>query len=59
MEYQKIKTLLGKTPYCPFKFRTRNWVKVNDDMRTTYRTNSQVIFKTTMLKKQQIEKINK
>ena len=51
MEYQKIKTLLGKTPYRPFKFRTKNWVKVNDDTRTTYRTNNQVKFKTTMVKK--------
>ena len=32
------------------KFRTKNRVKVNDDWRGTYNTNSQIKFKTTMLK---------
>ena len=34
----------------PFKFRTKNRVKINDDSRGTYNTNCQIKFKTTMLK---------
>ena len=34
----------------PSKFKTKNWVKVNDESRGTYNVNSQVKFKTTMLK---------
>ena len=34
----------------PFKFRTKNWVEINDESRGTYNVNSQVKFKTTMLK---------
>ena len=32
------------------KFRTKNWVEINDELRGTYNTNSQILFKTTMLK---------
>ena len=32
------------------KFRTKNWVQLNDDARGTYDTNSQIKFKSTMLK---------
>ena len=32
------------------KFRTKNWVKINDWSRGTYSTGSQIKFKTTMLK---------
>ena len=32
------------------KFKTKNWVEVNDESRETYSVNSQVKFKTTMLK---------
>ena len=49
MEYQKIANLLGNTSNQPPKFRTRNWVEINDDSRGTY-TNSDIKFKTTMLK---------
>ena len=31
MEYQKIWNLLDNTQNQPFKFRTRNWVEINDD----------------------------
>ena len=31
MEYKKI-SLLDNTPNQPFKFRTKNWVEVNDDI---------------------------
>ena len=32
------------------KFRTKNWVQINDDARGTYDTNSQIKFKSAMLK---------
>ena len=32
------------------KFRTKNWVDINDEQRGTYNTNNQIKFKTTMLK---------
>ena len=50
MEYQKIINLLDNTPNQPIKFRTENWVEINDDTRGTYKTNSQIRFKTSMLK---------
>ena len=31
MEYQKIINLLGNTPNQPSKFRTKNWIEINDD----------------------------
>ena len=34
----------------PFKFRTKNWVEINDESSGTYNVNSQIKFKTTMLK---------
>ena len=34
----------------PNKFRTKNWVEINDESRGTYNVNSQIKFKTTMLK---------
>ena len=33
----------------PSKFRTRNWVEINDDIRGTYSPNKQIRFKTAML----------
>ena len=30
MEYQKIKDLLHNTPNQPSKFKTKNWVAIND-----------------------------
>ena len=50
MEYQKIENLIEDTPNQPSKFRTRNWVEINDESRGTYNVNSQIKFKTTMLK---------
>ena len=38
MEYQKIINLLVNTPNQPTKFRTKNWVEINDDARGTYNT---------------------
>ena len=34
----------------PSKFRTKNWVEINDESRGRYSVNSQIRFKTTMLK---------
>ena len=34
----------------PSKFRTKNWVEINDISRATYNVNSQIKLKTTMLK---------
>ena len=51
MEYQKIANLLDDTTSNkPSKFRTKNLVEINDKSRGTYNVNSQVKFKTTMLK---------
>ena len=32
------------------RFRTKNWVEINDKSRGTYNVNSQIKFKTAMLK---------
>ena len=50
MEYQKIANLIDDTSNQPSKFRTRNWVEINDESRGAYNVNSQNKFKTTMLK---------
>ena len=49
MEYQKITNLLDSSSNEPSKFRTRNWIKINDDSRGTY-TDPDIKFKTTILK---------
>ena len=33
MEYQKIANLLNDESNKPSRFRTRNWVEINDDIR--------------------------
>ena len=51
MEYQKIANLLDDNKSNqPSKFKTKNWVEINDESRGTYNVNSQIKFKTTMLK---------
>ena len=50
MESQKIANLMDDTSNQPSKFRTRNWVEINDESRGAYNVNSQIKFKTTMLK---------
>ena len=50
MEYQKIANLIDYASNQPSKFRTKNWVEINDESRGTYNVNSQIKFKTTMLK---------
>ena len=49
MEYQKIANLLNDETNLSYKFRTRNWVEINDDARGTYSPNKQIKFKTSML----------
>ena len=49
MEYQKIGNLLESTSDNLSKFRTRDWVEINDESRGNY-TNSNIRFKTTMLR---------
>ena len=44
MEYQKIINLLDNTPNQASKFRTKNWVEINDEARGTCNTNSQIKF---------------
>ena len=49
MEYRKIANLLESTSDNSSKFRTRNWVEINDESRGNY-TNSDIRFKTTLLR---------
>ena len=49
MEYQKIANLLENVSNQPSKFRTRDWVEINDESKGTYTGNS-IKFKTTMLR---------
>ena len=50
MEHQKIANLLNDESNQPSKFRTRNWVEINDEARGTYSTDKQIKFKTSMLR---------
>ena len=50
MEYQKIINLVDNTTNQPFKFWAKYWVEINDDTHRTYNTNSQIKFKTSVLK---------
>ena len=48
MEHQKIANLIKSNQ--PSKFRTRNWVEINDEARGTHSPNKQIKFKTSMLR---------
>ena len=50
MEYQKIANLLNDESNKPSKFRTRNWVEINDESRSEYSSNKLIRFKTAMLR---------
>ena len=50
MEYQKIANLLNDASNKPSKFRTRDWVEINDDLRGAYSPNKQIRFITAMLR---------
>ena len=49
MEYQ-IANLLDKESNQSSKFRTRDWVEINDEIRGVYSSNKQIRFKTSMLR---------
>ena len=50
MEYQKTINLFDNISNQPTKFTIKNWIETNNDARGTYNTNSQIKFKTSMLK---------
>ena len=50
MEYQKITNLFNDGSSKTSKFRTRNWVKINDEAKGTYSPNRQNKFKTSVLR---------
>ena len=50
MECQIVANLLDGASNQPSKFKTKNWVEINDESRGTYNVNNQIKFKTTMLK---------
>ena len=47
---QKITNLLDNASSQPSKFRTRNWIEINDDIRGAYSPNKQIRFETAMLR---------
>ena len=54
MKHQKIANFLDKKVALnewnkPSKFRRRNWVEINDDIRGVYSPNKQIRFKTAIL----------
>ena len=50
MKCQKITNLLDNASNQPSKFRTKNWIEINDDIRGGYSPNKQIRFKTAMLR---------
>ena len=50
MEYQKTANLLDDSSNKTSKFRTKNWVEINDESRGAYNDDKQIRFKTTRLK---------
>ena len=44
MEYQKITNLLDIASNEPSKFRTKNWVEINDESKELYNANSDIRF---------------
>ena len=50
MKYQKITKLLDNASNQPSKFRIRNSIETNDDIRGAYSPNKQIRFKTAMLR---------
>ena len=45
-----MRNLLDNAPNQLSKFRRKNWIEINDQSRGVYNTNSDITFKTTMLK---------
>ena len=44
MEYQNIANLIDNASNQPSKFKTKNWVEINDELRGTYNVNIQINF---------------
>ena len=42
--------MLDNTSIQPFRFRTKNWVKINDESKESYSAGSDSILKTTMVR---------
>ena len=49
MKYQQIINLIGNTTNQPCKFRTRNWVEINHELKGRY-DNSNIRFKKSMIR---------
>ena len=49
MEYHKIIKLVDNTKNQSSKFKTRNWVQINDESRGTHDEHNQIKFKNSML----------
>ena len=50
IEYKKIANLSDSASNQPSKFRTKNWVEISDESRRTYNNNTQITFKTKILR---------
>ena len=50
MEHQKIANLLDTESNKSSRFRTRNWVEINDDLIGAYSPDKLIRFKTAMLR---------
>ena len=50
MQYQKIANLLNDWSNKSSKFKTKNWVEINDDVRDVCSPNKQIRFKTSKLR---------
>ena len=50
MEYQKIINLLDYAPNQPSKFKTKNWVEIDDESRGVYNIGSQIKFRSSLLR---------
>ena len=49
MEYHKVANLLNNASNQPSKFRKRNWIEINDELKGID-TSNDIKFKTTMLR---------
>ena len=50
MEYQKIENLLNDASNKLSKFRTRNWIDINDDVKGAYSPDKQFRFRTATIR---------
>ena len=50
MQYQNLSNLLKDESNKPSKFKTRNWIEINNEARVTYSSNKQIKFKITLLR---------